>query len=396
MNEDVGFESDVDRWIARALRAGPLPFADLVRVLPGVDPTFVRSRIEMAADDLRERVLWQIVRDAAAPGDPRLPVPHPLDFDWRFAPSTIGALSDELGSRDARLTLLGAPSLWLALQDRLPSDRMYLLDANPHLSKTALALDAVRQVLVLDVLSSDVPPLHSDVVLADPPWYPQALAGFLWVGSSLLRANGRLFLSTPPLGTRPGIQREREELLVLAERVGLTVRSTRPAALRYASPPFERAALRAAGLAAFLPTDWRQGDLLVFERTGDVAAPRPVSSERRWTERILDGVRIQIDDGAPATGTDPALVSLIDGDVLPSVSRRDARRGGVRVWTSGNRVFGCAAPIRLVEVLDGIIAGRALQRPEGLAATSIRALVRRERTEYICSDDGGVVVRSPP
>jgi len=34
------------------------------------------------------------------------------------------------------------------------------------------------------------------------------------------------------------------------------------------------------------------------------------------------------------------LVSLIAGDVLPTVSRRDERRRAALIWTSGNRVFG--------------------------------------------------------
>jgi hypothetical protein len=33
------------------------------------------------------------------------------------------------------------------------------------------------------------------------------------------------------------------------------------------------------------------------------------------------------------------LVSLIEGDILPTVSRRDPRRRLAQVWTSGNRIF---------------------------------------------------------
>ena len=38
---------------------------------------------------------------------------------------------------------------------------------------------------------------------------------------------------------------------------------------------------------------------------------------------------------------DPRLKSLVPGDILPTVSRRDPRRQQVDVWTSGNRVFAC-------------------------------------------------------
>ena len=392
MTEDVLFGREVDRWVVETIGEGRIDFGGLVRALPGVDPSLVRKRLEALDKELRGRVDWHAVDQPVNVIDRRLPVPHPLDFDWRFSPSTVSQLADELVVHPGRLTLLGTPSLWMALRGRVRADLLRLLDANPSLKTDSVCPGAT--VLVVDVLKDDLPSLSSDVVLADPPWYPEAIAGFLWAGSWLLRLGGALMLSMPPSGTRPGVRRECEELLGFAPSCGLTLRSKRPGALRYSSPPFERAALRAAGLAQHVPNDWRQGDLLVFERTSDVVAPRPTAQQRRWTERTVSGVRIQIDDYATPTNDDPQLISLVSNDVLPSVSRRDKRRSNVRVWTSGNRVFGCGSPSRLVGIIDDIIAGRSLADPvDRRVAESVLVLVERERGEYICSDDRDRVVR---
>ena len=56
------------------------------------------------------------------------------------------------------------------------------------------------------------------------------------------------------------------------------------------------------------------------------------------------------------------LVSLIEDDILPTVSRRDPRRGLAQVWTSGNRIFRTDNPRLLFEAAiscsdDGLSSG---------------------------------------
>lgn len=383
---------DVSTSIRRLVSKGPLTFGQLVRDLPGVDPVVVREHLTNGASDIGARVLWAECADIPAL-DPRLPVPHPLDYDWRFSPATVASLTEELLSYGQRIVLLGAPSLWLALQEDPHPQELHLLDSNPVVDDAATNdRTAVRHLV--DLLGDELPTLSpSDVVLADPPWYPDALEAFLWVAARFLRPGGFLFVSVPPEGTRPTVRQERDDLLRWSHGLGLTLRSTREGALRYAMPPFERAALRAAGVAAYVPSDWRQGDLLVFERTDEVGAVRPICSRPRWVERVIDRVRIRIDAGASVAGADPRLISIVDGDVLSSVSRRDPRRAVARVWTSGNRVFGCAEPARLVQIIDGLLTGvfpdEHLARE---AATAIQNLVLSERREYICSDERGQLV----
>ncbi len=105
-----------------------------------------------------------------------------------------------------------------------------------------------------------------------------------------------------------------------------------------------------------------------------------------WVERTFDGVRIRIDSGHSDGSDDARLVTIVPGDVLPSVSRRDARRATARIWTSGNRVFGCASPRALLEALDADAPLR-LSQGSAQARRQVEALVRLEHGEYIRSED---------
>jgi hypothetical protein len=44
-----------------------------------------------------------------------------------------------------------------------------------------------------------------------------------------------------------------------------------------------------------------------------------------------------------------SLISLVDGDILPTMSRRDRRRRAANVWTSGNRIFRTDNPQLVLE-----------------------------------------------
>ena len=406
----------VDDWVRAAVTAGrghASGFDDLLTALPGVWPPEVLAALDRlrASDALtrdeharaRRRTLETqavaVQRYAAT-----LPPEHPLDYDWRFSDDTADVLARcalrATGVSDT-IVLLGAPTVLRALLELRPSRRAVLLDAD------AAVVDAVsahatepggagQRADVCDLGRDVLPPLLGACVVADPPWYPEHLRAFLWAAARLCRPGGTILLALPPPGTRPSVVAERRGVLAAARGYGLDLLAEHPSALAYATPPFERNALVAAGVAD-PPSGWRRGDLAwLRRRAGRVTVPRPPAPEdpTAWDEVIVRGVRVRVRRSA-RTRTRPApvpaelLVPLVDGDVLTSVSRRDPRRHQVDVWTSGNRVYRSDATPVVRELLRAVAAGRDapsavgahLRRPLALAErdTVSHALTRIER-----------------
>jgi hypothetical protein len=366
----AAFRRQIDRWVLAAAKDGVDSFDKLIRALPGVYPTVVADRVAQLRDlgatdaSIHARLSSRAPERAAlaSPGHQLLPAPHPLDFDWRYAPAAIDVLLRRIAqSTDPGelVVLLGAPSLYVAASQRAIDRRFVLIDAN------LVTLDAVSgcgtpdDVLRCDLLTEDVPEMAAAVVVADPPWYPEHIEAFMFTAARAARAGARVLVSMPGPGTRPGVHRERADFSRHTAAQGLRHISTRRGALAYTSPPFEINALAAAGWHD-LPMDWRRGDLVVLEASG--AAPFRLvhpPAPSAWQEARLGWfrirVRVEADDGQEL---DPRLSEVVPGDILDDVSRRHPLRGQVVVWTSGNRVFGCSSPSALFAIVDALAADR--------------------------------------
>jgi len=257
-------------------------------------------------------------------------------------------------------------------------------------------------VWAMDVLRDALPDLRARVIVADPPWYPDELRSFLWAAVRLAEPSARVLLALPPVGTRPGIEVERRDVLDWAARCGLRAHDVQPGSLGYLCPPFERAALDAQELPG-TPDNWRRGDLLTLEVAPTQLPARPMFRDEDWHRVEIDGLpfRVRVQD-QPETA-DPLdarklLEPIVAGDILPTVSRRAADRRRARVWTSRNRVFASSSGCVMAGVLDALAgdsdvvraAGNCLGRPlmerEGAAvqavARGVRQLVARERHEH--------------
>jgi hypothetical protein len=99
---------------------------------------------------------------------------------------------------------------------------------------------------------------------------------------------------------------------------------------------------------------------VVFSRMRAAQVPRPVAppDEGAWYEAAVTGVRVRVRPQIEAGFVDPRLVSVISGDILPTVSRRDARRQSADVWTSGNRIFQCRGTGILLRIFEALAAGQ--------------------------------------
>ena len=198
----------------------------------------------------------------------------------------------------------------------------------------------------------------------DPPWYMDFIRPMLATAAGKCRQGGSVLITLPSRGTRPNAQADCAAVFQYSAAIGLDVLDLQPLAVAYDTPFFEANALAAAGVHA--PARWRRGDLAVLrkvERATLGGVPDSCGS-RDWTEVSISRMRLFIRTRSdPVTGSQ-GLIRLIDGDILPSVSRKDARRHGAMVWTSGNRIFGTDNPGLVLEAAlsnTGFATGSGVQ-----------------------------------
>lgn len=408
------YNSELERWIVAAVRSGARDFWQLVSVLPGVYPTVAREAVDRLAKQSKIPKNLGIERPNSN-GDnildwevPGLPPPHLLSSDWRFTRATASALLERLTrmtSSAATVALLGTPSVFfLAALNEAPS-QFILLDDNASLADTLPRPSNGSVFQCCDVRRDVIEIPAVQTVLADPPWYTEDVLGFLRTATRICDDKGTILLGFGSEGTRPGIVEEREYIIDEASGMGLEFVGIEPTALSYTTPFFEYNALRAAQFK-HIPMTWRRGDLLQFQKCSDSnpVGDRLTSTTCTWTASRVDGIEIRVRKGKRSEFADPQLIPMIDGDILPSVSRRDSLGRSADVWTVGNRVYRCDGVSTLSMLLEALGSGSVsaeeflqilhfrlnIQDSETLEKTvvQIRSIVETESRELWKFSDG--------
>lgn len=362
---------------------------DLFSSLPGYWPAAVDEALQrldhehcslgQTASRLRREIRQPHADDPdfADPVRRQLPVPHPHDADWRFAPRTRALLLERASSHAARdVVLLGAPTLFAHACHELDLRRVTLLDRNPAVVQAAnglasghTRLTARHADLIRREATAGLDGLTADVVIADPPWYRPEQRAFLRAAGQLLNPGGALMLAALPSGSRAAWRADRETLLEDAARCGFQLVSTEDGMLSYSSPPFERAALAAAGLAG-VPSNWRIGDLLTFQSMSKGEHLKLSRGPVNWRDEVTVGrVRIRLRESerdAPAAGGAhdllDSLSTTVPGGVSSSVSRDNPERQRAHLWTSGNGCWDATGPVTARAMLAAL--SRGPQDPE--------------------------------
>ena len=354
------FEAKVDKWINEAYLEGMYDFASLLRTLPGVYPTEAVAGLHRidSTPTLRREWANSIIADAERdlPNglvDPlwQVPVPHPLDYDWRFSRESaefIAARAMAATQVGGTLILLGVPSILRILESQgKPGCNIVFVDRN----RRGQAVSFEVKNLNCDLSVDPLPLCEASTIVTDPPWYPDYVRSFLWAASYMAREGARIFVVFPGAGTRPGIEAEWEETLEWAQNAGLQWVDMSTEKVEYITPAFERNALRASGILN-VPNIWRRATLAEFRRTGILQAERPPRPETdAWNEVEVSGVRWRLRIENYHDNADPRLIELVPSGVLPSVSRRHLVRRLAKVWTSGNRIYGCNNTPLLREII---------------------------------------------
>lgn len=355
------FTAKIDALTKVAILSGVTSFPALLRALPSVYPPEVLASLDRLGESgaCHYELVTSIRRAAsvncAGPTEGRslLPLPHPLDYEWRFTQDASRQLLD----RAAALTpvggdvlLFGTPGLAVEAL-ALPIGRLIaFVGENNRVTDRVVALNcAIGSPLSIAFCGSGLPRESADAVLLDPPWYLDFIRPMLSAAANAARLNGVVLISLAPEATRPSAEADRKSTIHFARRLGLDLLDHVELAIGYETPFFERNALTAACI--YPPPRWRRGDLLVFRKTRRPVRPFVAAPPRRrvWTEVAIDRMRVMIRLIPNAAPGDSGLISYVEGDVLPTVSRRDRRRGLAHVWTSGNRVFRTSNPQRLIE-----------------------------------------------
>lgn len=372
------FRLHTERVIARVLKNGKCSdFNQLLRNLPGTYPTEVMDALNNLGVSLPFGRELDGERSAS-----QLPVTHPGDFAWRFSTPTANevALRCIQSTKDGdTIVLLGVPEVFLRLRSFDLRRKLVLID------KDSLVVDAVsvgarvnEEIVAADLVHSSVRDYEAACVLIDPPWYLDYFRVFSWIASQISSKGALLLLPLPGVGTRLEMPLERRSLLKWLRSLSYAVEDQIPRGLVYESPFFEQNALQASGLT---PVDrfWRRCDLATFTLSAKHNIEKPtVLGGTPWREFVVDSVRIRVSMNCELSTDhcDTQLIPLVAGNILASVSTKHPLRDKIRVWTSGNRVFGCEAPVALISVLEAFVLGHCAESQ--LSVSLGRALGPRE------------------
>lgn len=330
------FDAFVDRAVLGA-SAAATDFSALLEALPGIGPTDAVRALETGGRDPHVR---RLLADARKPGMPTLPfdqvtalpLPHPLDMEWRFTDATAESLlANAIAvTRDGdAILLLGVPSI-AAAAAKTTVDRTFLVTGEGNVICEALQ-QATRADPRFVHRSSG---RKAAAAIVDPPWYIGAYTEMLAECSDRCAPGASVWLAMPPIGVRPSARQDRSVMLKIATTSGFATTNESERAV-YRTPLFELTAWQAAGIGAWLPA-WRSGDIVRLIKRRDPAGLAPKVIRPPAFELTLDGVRIKLllDQTGPAE-----LKPLVAGEVLPSVSARLPGRERASLWTSSNRAF---------------------------------------------------------
>jgi hypothetical protein len=309
--------------------AFPARIADVLRHLS--------PKLASASERLSEAALSQSPRPFS---DPRLPLPHPLDFEWRFTNVSIDCLlrrMNEIAGHRGKLLFVCTPAVALRAFDvNNPRQLIYAsrLDDPVTASLQEVCSGRMEFVEVRDDLSS----VGAAAALVDPPWYDDIALPLVTQALRGLQEGGGLLMGIPDRLSNCSSAKMLSCIASDAKPFGMECAQLLSGKLRYETPFFELNTLRHLGLRSVHP-QWRTGRA-VFGRRARTPIPHhrfPV--DEGWREVGDGGWRMRLrrcDNKSAGSG-------LIRFDIRESVSRVATRAPAEECWTVGNRM-GFAAP----------------------------------------------------
>ncbi len=280
-----------------------------------------------------------------------LPVPHILDYDWRFSYQglkyMLKVLKKECDQKNSTIVFLGAPSLFkFCYNHAVLNAKLILVDINAEKHSAGVSPELAEFINcdlneTCDILNT----IHADTIVMDPPWYFNYYQLFFDRASKMCHIGTKIFCIMPPKFTKAKTEIETRSLLEwLDNDYGFRKTHYYHGVVTYHTPPYEINVLKANGINCS-PENWRVGDLLIVEKTVDRIIKYEKDYrvvEEEWDEVIIQNIRIKYRHSDEIIGNFAiSFGGIFDKDVYPAVKRSFGGKGAISVWTSGNRVFWC-------------------------------------------------------
>jgi len=269
---------------------------------------------------------------------------------WPFTHDTAADISERTKSF-SKIALLGTPSLFSIAKHRLagtPSE-VYLFDQDNYLFS-----ETTEGFFKCDI--SEVPKSFKDefdLVIADPPWYPDDYRRWLSVATCVVRPGGTVIFVLFPEGVRETAKGERRAILELADSLFSSV-SIERARVLYETPSFEQVQLIRSGIA---PLNWRSADLVIGQaRSEKVLIGEGFRGQQEsWIERRIGSGRIFVNVHKPSQHESEWLNTANNGDrFLSSPSRRDGALPKANILSSRGHGLVCADPMKFTKLVERI------------------------------------------
>lgn len=264
------------------------------------------------------------------------PLPHPLDFDWRYDDSTAHQVADLL-SEARKILSLGVPSV--ARISEAEGRDVTLVDRQP--------IQGVRNHVVCAIEEFSSKPIY-DAAIIDPPWYPKQIDAWTRIAGQAVVLGGHILLSLWPEQTRPEASTQLEHLVGSLSTWSKVERNV--SRLSYLEPSFETIA-RHVGSEQPLSKSPLVGELirLKVERHPE---PIPINAQcTAWHRFILDDYQLAIRNGGPSSQFGISQLPQAKGWLWPFVSARADGIEEISIWSSLGEVGSVGNPLATLTAL---------------------------------------------
>ncbi len=376
------FEQEIDNLtIDTAKRT--TDFCEFIVIMKGVHPVEIINSLNRIYNrgGLSQYEYEQIMLSAQSrrlyedDSDNRLPVPHMVDYDWRFSKQGISSFSSRINSiietTDIKtIVFIGSPSLFKHYSNSgYTNIQFYLIDfnANQHIKQGELKNN--QHVIDCNIhynipAEASIDSIKADIVIMDPPWYPEYYERFFEICSKVSQVGSKVIGVYPPERTRSTVIEEKKKLSEYIRILGFDEIEYEPNSIEYSTPPFEKNVFVANNIYNY-PANWRFGDLMLTTRIKDSSEFMMeylmdqclFVTNSGWSEKRCGIVRIKFKQNMECHSDDLFSISishLYKDDIYPSVSRRYNGHKSINVWTSGNRVFNCSNVPLLIRIIEGL------------------------------------------